>query len=257
VSGRSSEIGARVTDAPETAGASGGAGVRVEEVQPGGPADKAGLKSGDVIVEFDGEHVRGTRQFARLVQETPAGHAARATVVRDGQTRQIEMTPVESREMSSLVIDGDRLRERLGDLGNMREYLRPFDFNFDVDGRGVTSSARLGVTVEELTSQLAEYFGAKEGVLVSSVADGSAGARAGLKVGDVITSIDGRRVATREDLLRGLRDARPGDGSAGSGSGSEAEVTLGVVREKKDMSLTVKIDTSRRTLRGDRRGRPA
>src|SRR5689334_5069501 len=48
-------------------------GVVVDSVEPDGPADKAGVKAGDVIAEFDGEKVRSVRQFSRLVQETPAG----------------------------------------------------------------------------------------------------------------------------------------------------------------------------------------
>jgi serine protease Do len=255
LAGRGSEIGVRVTDALESParGAGGGGGVRIEEVQPGSPAEKAGLKRGDVIVEFDGEHVRGTRQFARLVQETPPGRTASATVLREGQTTQVQITTGEGREMSSLMIDGDRLREYFGDLGNPRDYLRPFNFNFDLAVPGVMSGARLGVNVVELTNQLAQYFGAKEGVLVSSVADGSAAARAGVRAGDVITSINGQRVATREDLLRGLRDTRQGDGPAGSGG--DIDVKLSVVRDKKDMSITVKLDAPGRTPDGGRDGR--
>lgn len=48
-------------------------GVVIEEVRPGSPAEKAGLKTADVVVEFDGERVRSARQFSRLVQETPPG----------------------------------------------------------------------------------------------------------------------------------------------------------------------------------------
>jgi len=98
---------------------------------------------------------------------------------------------------------------------------------------------RLGVSVEELTSQLAGYFGAKDGVLVTSVADGSPASRAGLKAGDVITAINGQSVRSREDLLRGLREAPDSD-----------EVTIGIVRDKKDSAVKAKLEAPRRTSRG-------
>lgn len=234
LAGRGAEIGVRIEE-----GDAGG--VVVEEVQPDSPAEKAGLERSDVIVEFDGEHVRSARQFGRIVQETPPGRTVKATILRDGQKKELSITPTEGRG-AGMLIDGDRLRERLGDLGNLRDRL-PFNFNFDFDVPGVMGSLsgrRLGVGVGELTTQLAEYFGAKEGVLVTSVTDGSAAARAGLKAGDVITSIDGQPVRSREDLVRALRD------------GKEDELTIGIVRDKKESSVKAKIEAPRRPLRGAR-----
>ena len=77
--GRGAEIGVRIADAPD-------GGVEVQEVQPDSPAEKAGVKRSDIIVEFDGERVRSARQFGRLVQETPPGRSVKATMTRDGQT---------------------------------------------------------------------------------------------------------------------------------------------------------------------------
>src|SRR6266540_4554688 len=205
LAGRGAEIGISIAD--------GSNGVVVEEVRPDSPAEKAGLKRSDVIVEFDGERVRSARQFGRLVQETPLGRTVKATVTREGQRQDVQITPTEDRG-SAMIFDGDRIREQMGDLaGRFRDN---FNFDFDLDGR--MSGGRLGVTVQELTKQLADYFGAKDGVLVTAVTDGSAAARAGLKAGDVITSINSRAVASREDLVRSLRDA---DGD---------EVTIGFVR---------------------------
>ncbi len=232
LAGRGAEIGVRVQD-----GNAGG--VVVEEVQPDSPAEKAGLERSDVIVEFDGERVRSARQFGRIMQETPPGRTVKATILRGGQKKELSITPTEGRG-AGMLIDGDRLRERLGDLGNLRDRL-PFNFNFDVPGViGSLSGRRLGVGVGELTTQLAEYFGAKEGVLVTSVTGGSAAARAGLKAGDVITSIDGRPVRSREDLVRALRD------------GKEDELTIGIVRDKKESSVKAKIEAPRRPLREGR-----
>src|SRR5262245_13502266 len=149
--GRGGEIGVRITDASS-------GGVEIEEVQPDSAAEKAGLKRGDVIVEFDGERVRSGRQFARLVQETPAGRTIKATIVRNGQRQDVQVTPSEGRE-STVILGGDRLDGRLADqfaYDRLRDF--PFNFKFDYDFPGMASAGRLGVTVDELTHQLADYF---------------------------------------------------------------------------------------------------
>jgi serine protease Do len=239
LTGRGAEIGVRIADGPT-------AGVVIEEVQPDSPAEKAGLKPSDVIVEFDGEHVRSARQFGRLVQETPPGRTVKATITRDGQRKDVQITPDEGRDGFR---DGDRFRGRLGDLadlgqlgdlGRLGDHLPPFNFNFDFDLPGALSGRRLGVSVDELNDQLAEYFGAKGGLLVTSVTDGSAASRAGLKAGDVITSINGRSVRSRDDLIRELRDA------------NNDEMAIGIVRDKKESTVTAKVEGARRPLRGAR-----
>ena len=88
------------------------------------------------------------------------------------------------------------------------------------------SGRRLGVTIESIDDQLAEYFGVKEGALVKSVLDGSAAQKAGLKAGDVITSVDGRNVTSAGELI----------GALPTGSGSH-DISLAVTREKKELTL--------------------
>ena len=238
LSGRGAEVGVSVRDVElaEAEPPKSPAGVLVDEVRLDGPAEKAGIKRSDVIVEFDGEHVRSARQFARLVQETAPGRTVKAVVVRGGQKKDVQIIP-ESNRAARFPTNGDWMLDRLGDdFSNLADRLPPFNFNFDFDTAGV--GRRLGVTVNELTSQLAGYFGTRDGLLVTSVADGSSAAHAGLKAGDVITSVNGDRVRSRDDLIRGLRDAREGD-----------EVTMGIVRDKKETTVKAKIEASRRTPR--------
>jgi serine protease Do len=244
--GRGGRIGvsARDLDAPEADRQKVQGGVLIDDVQPDSPAGKAGLKRADVIVEFDGEHVRSARQFSRLVQETAPGRAVKATIVRDGRRSDVQITPSDGREADTFMRGGDdRLRWQLGDLGDFnyfRDFGRlgdqlPFNFNFDFDVLGQMSShGRLGVTVDELTNQLRTYFGAKDGVLVATVTEGSAGDKAGLKAGDVITSVNGQRVRSRQDLAQALRDVK-----------DEGEVTIGIVRDKKETSVTAKLEAPR------------
>jgi C-terminal processing protease CtpA/Prc len=258
--GRGGRIGvsARDLDAAEADRQKVQGGVMIDEVEPDSPAEKAGLKRSDVIVEFDGEHVRSARQFSRLVRETAPGRSVKATIVRDGRRSDVQLTPAEGRSADTFLFDpgnhgfdrlgdlGDRLGDlgdRLDDLGPFVERMPPFNFNFDMDLPGLGSSrGRLGVTVNQLTNQLATYFGAKDGVLVAAVTEGSAADKAGLKAGDVITSINGERVGSREDLTRALRGVK-----------DDGEVTIGIVRDKKESSLKAKLDPiSRRSMRSTR-----
>lgn len=242
--GRGSQLGVVVSDLD----AKQGPGVKVDEVTSDSAAEKAGLKEGDVVVEFDGERVRSARQFTRLVQETPEGRTVKIAVLRDGKKQAFEATP-EARSFSwDMAIDGDRIRREVErGMRGMREFRvePPLDFHFEPgdgpraftfrtpDGSGTvrmrSSRARLGVTVQELSTELADYFGATNGgALVSSVAKGSAADQAGLKAGDVITSVDGDRVSDGEDLIRELENV-------------SGEVSLGVVRDKKETTLKATI----------------
>jgi len=200
-------------------------GVVVEDVVPGDAADKAGIKRGDVITAFEGEAVRSARQFSRLVDETAPGHAVRASYVRDGRRNDVTMTPVQAERPATVYIDPERIRERL------REAMPMVDMNIDVPG----TRARLGVTIQEMTPQLAAYFGAKEGVLVSSVSEDSPASRAGLKAGDVIASVDGRKVATRTDLVSVLREAK-----------DRQEVAIGILRERRASSVKATLERPER-----------
>src|SRR5262245_8627216 len=236
LAGRGAEIGVQVVEGKDS-------GVVVEEVRPDSPAEKAGIKRSDVIVTFDGERVRSVRQFSRLVQETPPGRTVKATVLRDGKQTDLEITPREGRGvLRGTYLDGDRFRDGLPwDLDMLRDRLPDawrggLPFTFDL--QGAMSGRRLGIDVDPLSDQLAQYFGAKEGVLVRSVTDGSAASRAGLKAGDVITSVDGQPVRSREDLVRALRDAKAD------------ELTIGIVRDRKESSIQVKLEPLRRSSRG-------
>lgn len=88
------QIGVTVRDleAAELAGPVTG-GVRIDAVQPDSAAARAGLQPGDIVTAFDAERVRSTRQFSRLVQETPDGRTVEIRIVRAGQQQTLEVTP--------------------------------------------------------------------------------------------------------------------------------------------------------------------
>src|SRR5690349_3920589 len=90
--GRGSQLGVMVSDVDAKS-----SGVRIDEVNADSPAEKAGIKAGDVIVEFDGEKVRSARQFTRLVQETPEGRSVSIGLLRDGKKQTVNATPENGR----------------------------------------------------------------------------------------------------------------------------------------------------------------
>ena len=101
--GRGSQLGVMVSDVDAKAAA---VGVQIDEVNDDSPAEKAGIKSGDVIVEYDGERVRSARQFTRLVQETPEGRTVKIGLLRDGKRQTVDATPENSAMTWSFGPDG-------------------------------------------------------------------------------------------------------------------------------------------------------
>jgi serine protease Do len=244
--GRGSQIGVMVSDLDQKEPS----GVRVDDVDREGPAERAGLKDGDVVVEFDGERVRSARQFTRLVQETPSGRGVKVTVLRGGARETLDITPESAPAAWSMAFAEPGLRAELDrslrGLGDLPQLAEPM-FNFRYDGAGpAMGRGRLGVQVEPLSDQLAGFFGVTGGgVLVSSVTEDSPAEKAGLKAGDVITSVNGTPVRDAGDLVDQLR-----------GAGSGGEVSLGVVRDKKATTIMATIEQPRAT-RPARSSRPA
>lgn len=257
--GRGGQLGVMVEDLDAKALAAVGAasGVRIGDVDQQGPAARAGLRDGDIVVEVDGERVRSARQFARVIQETPDGRAVALAIVRDGARQTVTVTP-EARAGAfgwdsdrigrdverSLRLVEPRLRELEPMLREIEPRMKEFRFDgplrFDLDLAPELRSprGRLGVQVHELTPQLADYFGVKDGgVLVSSITENSAAAKAGLKAGDVIVSVNGDRVREANDLVDELRETEDG------------EVALGIVRDKKESTITATIESAPRPAR--------
>jgi len=202
--GSRATIGIRVRDLEQSEAAGDeSAGAVVADVQDDGPAARAGLLAGDVIVAFDGERVRSARQLARLVGETVAGRSVPVEIVRDDQRTTIQI------ETEQRPWTGRRLMEGFGAagpwLGDRVESFLP-----EMRVR-LWPGARLGIVVQPVDGQLADYFGVDAGLLVTGVTEGSPAEAAGLQAGDVITAVDGEPVAGLSALAARLRGAAPGD----------------------------------------------
>ncbi len=204
------------------------AGVEITRIEPDSPADKAGLKTGDVIARYNGQRVEGMEQFSRLVHETPPGREVKLDIFSGGAPQTVTVKtgarPIprfftQAPGMALPIPPDQRLDLRLPDVPRSFMSWR---------------SAALGVEVESLDGQLAQYFGVKEGVLVRSVLPGSAAEKAGIKAGDVITRVGDSAVATPADISSRVRALR---GSA---------VPIVLVRDRKEMTLIVMLDSDDR-----------
>jgi serine protease Do len=237
-------------------------GVVVTAVTKDSAAEKAGLKAGDVVVACDGEALRSARQLTRLVGETAPGRAVKLALVRDGKRMELEATPALSAGDSvSIYASPDQIR---GDverrMQGLHEQLNQYrlqrrvpvpgdeDLRFRLEGplagerfqwfgqEGgpfemyvAPSRGRLGVTVQELTPELAAYFGVKDGVLVASVTADSPAAKAGIKAGDVVTTVNDNPVTTAGELISQIGE-KGGD------------VTIGIMRDKKPLTLKATVE---------------
>ena len=173
-------------------------GILVAEVAKDSPAEKAGLKQGDVIVNYRNKEVNDIGDFRNRVSLTPPGSRETLTVIRDGKRKEIKVT--------------------IGELSKAETVAQaPAD-------QGSESSEELGLTVQTLTPELAKQLDVKpgEGVVVTEVKRGSIASLAGIKTGDVILQVNRKAVnnaaafnqAVQEssDEQRVLLLVRSGDG---------------------------------------------
>lgn len=218
-------------------------GVEVKSVDRDSPAAKAGLKEADVVLEYNGQRIEGTEQFVRLVRETPVDRQVQLLVWRNGANQTLTATIGRRAESFSIRTgDGDEenftvevppmppmppmpAMPNMPDMGPLTDMLR-------------SRSGRLGIECEALGSQLAGFFGVKEGVLVREVMKDSAAEKAGMRAGDVIVKVDGEAVTSVHEITSLVRAAR-----------TKRTFPVVVVRDKKEVTLTVTLETGSRGMR--------
>ena len=148
-------------------------GALVSSVSEGDPADKAGIKPGDIIVEFDGKDVHDYRELPRIVASTPPGKKVKIKVIRKGKEKVLEATLAELKEEAQARI------ERKGE------------------------EVRFGLKVRNIPPEIADRLGLEDtdGVIVVRVKPGSPADRAGIKKGDVIKEINYRAIHNLRDFM--------------------------------------------------------
>lgn len=199
-------------------------GVEITRVEEDSPASKSGLKSGDVVLEYNGQRVEGVDQFMRLVRETPPGREVKLALNRAGSLQQLSVRTIARKTW---------LSSKFGEHAVELPRIEVPDIRIPDVPRAFMSwrSSFLGIEGESLDSQLAEFFGVREGVLVRSVVMGSAAEKAGLRAGDVIVRVDDTKVATPREISTAVRSAR-----------SRKSVTVTAVREKRETAFNLPID---------------
>jgi len=167
-------------------------GVFVEQVAPGGPSDKAGMKEGDVIVSVNGKPIREGTDLINTVTSTPIGNALNIGVDREGKHENLKVV--------------------VGDLAQIfpKEFGNPND---EASKNGDATTVSFGMQIQNLTDRQRDTQGikVKSGVQVVSVEPNSFAEDIGLQQGDIIVSINRHEVAAKEDITR-IRDSlKPGD----------------------------------------------
>ncbi|MBN1378081.1 MAG: DegQ family serine endoprotease [Gammaproteobacteria bacterium] len=157
-------------------------GALVSKVLPGSPADKGGIETGDIILEFESHAIEWHNDLPPLVGKFGVGKSAQVKVLRNGRLKTLKI--------------------KIGEL--------PADeIVADADKVAPTDKSRMGLVVGELSPQSAERLGIKEGVEVEQIKSGPAAA-AGMRRGDVITSVNQQPVSSVDDFIKKIDAMLPG-----------------------------------------------
>lgn len=167
-------------------GLKGPAGVLVQSVESNSPAEKAGIKSGDVILKFDGAKVDHANQLQALVASKAPGDKASVEIFRNGKTEDKTVTLEERSGASFASVSGS-------------------------SGNGSENLNSLGLSVQDADKATLDNYGAKHGVVVTSVQPASEAYNRGVQQGDLITSVDNQAIKTTGDLEKAVDAHNPGD----------------------------------------------
>ena len=215
-------------------------GVLVNEVMDDSPAKEAGLEDGDVILRFAGRAIEDNGDLTKSVRKTGPGEKVEVVVLRDGKEKTFEVTIGEHEGSTWFQMDGKEL-----DLDALKNFHMSSGDDEDVviqldeDGKKVWTTRGfpfaenrgfLGINMEDLSPQLGEYFGVKdgEGVLLTEVVADSPAEKAGLKAGDVILKVGDETITSTSDLHEAMAETEPGQ-----------ELAVAVKRQGKDQSFKV------------------
>jgi len=173
--------------------------LRIDKVIPESPAEKAGLQSGDVIVEIDDKPVQSRRELAQAIRWRGAGSAVSVSVLREGNLHKLSAVLTERQDKGPVV----SWRLEVPSLWNQDE--RPEE-QVRIHRIVLPPHLDLGLVVDPLTPQLAKYFKCPtdHGLLVQTVLPNSPASKVGFQAGDVLTQVNGRDVSSHVDIRESL-----------------------------------------------------
>ncbi len=237
-------------------------GARVAKVIADSPAEKGGLREGDVVVGFGDAVIRGPVSLTKRIRESNVGDKVLVTVLRDGKKVTVTVEIGERRERrvvvempggeeeDILLPDLEKLDLEKRDLSEHMEELQKNLKELHVAPRALGRSGwsvmraferpRLGVEMVETTPDLRAFLGGRReaGVLVGRILAGTPAEKAGVRVGDLIVSVDGEPVEDSSDLIEALSDKE----------GKTLDLEL--VRDRKTMHLKVAIPEAEKNESG-------
>lgn len=165
-------------------------GALVSDVSKDGPAEKAGLRAGDIILKFDGKTIQDTAHLKNMVASTPPGRQVTLDILRDGKPQSIKAT------VTKLAPEPELASVESEAAGSSNE---------------TKPTSRLGVSVQALTPGVAQQLGldhTEKGVVVTDVQPGGAAAAAGLREGDLIVEANHQPITSPSDLRRVMDKAK-------------------------------------------------
>lgn len=188
-------------------------GVIVTEVKPGSPAEKAGLRENDVILEFDKEKVRSAMALRRMIEETPEGKKVNLTIWRDGRVKNLTIEVISKRKWEFKMPPMPPFKDWFHDFWSEQNCLY------------------LGLELQDIGTGLRNYFGVKEniGVLIAEVEKNSLAEKSGFKAGDVIIRINENEIDRAFQVREFLCEHK-----------DLSEVIFTVIRDKKEIKISVK-----------------
>jgi len=172
---------------------SGTKGALVQNVVPRGPAAKAGVEAGDLIVALNGKPVDSAGSVTRGVALVPPGEKVEVTVLRKGEKKQIAFKVAQRPEDEGVAQKGESADED--------------------EGGDKTKTQKLGLSLAPLTAEMARELGVSgdQGVVVTNVVDGGPAERAGMRRGDVILEVNRQTVKQPDDVKNAISKMKPGD----------------------------------------------
>ncbi len=211
--------------------------VEVIEVEKDSPADTAGLKKDDIILKFENIEVTGSKMLRDKIRKQKPGDKVDVLVKRDNKEKKVTVKLGEYSDVN-IIHEFESSFPRLFPSKPFKAL--PKDFKLEVIPKVQKPFLQfwgerkyIGVSLQELNLELAEYFGVEEGsgLLVTKVTKDSPAADAGLKVGDVIVSAEGKKVSKADKLSNIIQEKEKGE-----------VVKLGIIRDKKKRTIEVKVE---------------
>jgi serine protease Do len=223
--------------------------VEINDVESDSPAELAGLKEEDILLKIDGRPITSASMFASEIRASKPGREIKLEVERAGKTSEVKVKLGEYPEEEArreLELRYPRLfppaPPEPPELEKVKpekapRVPRPPEYRLRQVWPRWEKGKYIGVYLEAINQELLEYFGVKEdsGLLVTKLTKDGPAEKAGLKVGDVIIRVDGKKVDSVDELSEMIQDRKKGD-----------KVKIDLIRSKKPMAIEVEVEEEER-----------